>query len=67
MYHLPGPSEPKRSICLLGRAVGGALRTSDESFEVAWFHPDEVDALPMVTSIRKRLDDWRSGQIPVVR
>ncbi|MFI9159796.1 NUDIX domain-containing protein [Kitasatospora aureofaciens] len=55
------------SICLLGRAVGGSLRTSDESLEVAWFHPEEVDALPMVASIRKRLDDWRSGRIPVVR
>lgn len=55
------------SVCLLGRAVGGTLRASDESFEVAWFNPNEVDVLPMVASIRKRLSDWRSGQIPVVR
>ncbi|MER5637479.1 NUDIX domain-containing protein [Kitasatospora sp. NPDC002227] len=55
------------SVCLLGRPVGGTLRASDESFEVAWYTPAEVDALPMVASIRKRLNDWRSGQIPVIR
>jgi 8-oxo-dGTP pyrophosphatase MutT (NUDIX family) len=55
------------SICLLARPVGGELRVSDESFEVAWFAPDETDRLPMVESIRKRLADWRSGQIPAVR
>ncbi|MEV6954008.1 NUDIX domain-containing protein [Streptomyces sp. NPDC051183] len=55
------------SICLLGRPTGGALRTSDESFEVAWFAPDAIDALPMVPSIRKRINDWRAGQGPFVR
>ncbi|MFJ2577276.1 NUDIX hydrolase [Kitasatospora aureofaciens] len=55
------------SICLLGHPVGGELRVSDESHEVAWFTPTETDGLPMVASIRKRLADWRSGVIPVVR
>ncbi|MER7755728.1 NUDIX domain-containing protein [Kitasatospora sp. NPDC097643] len=55
------------SICLLGKPVGGELRTSDESFEVGWFSPAETDGLPMVPSIRKRLADWRSGRFPVVR
>ncbi|WP_030061744.1 NUDIX hydrolase [Streptomyces novaecaesareae] len=55
------------SICLLGRPVGGELRVSDESHEVAWFTPSETDGLAMVASIRKRLADWRSGAIPVVR
>ncbi|MEV7774584.1 NUDIX domain-containing protein [Kitasatospora sp. NPDC086791] len=55
------------SICLLGRPVGGELQVSDESHEVAWFTPAETDGLPMVASIRKRLADWRSGAIPVVR
>ncbi|MGA5820786.1 NUDIX hydrolase [Kitasatospora sp. NPDC094028] len=55
------------SICLLGRPVAGELRVSDESHEVAWFTPAETDDLPMVSSIRKRLADWRSGAIPVVR
>ncbi|MFE5900579.1 NUDIX hydrolase [Streptomyces sp. NPDC056488] len=55
------------SICLLARPTSGTLRTSDESFEVAWFTLDEVDGLPMVPSIRKRIDDWRTGRGPVVR
>ncbi|GGQ89670.1 NUDIX hydrolase [Kitasatospora griseola] len=55
------------SICLLGRPIGGELHISDESFEVAWFTPEQTDELPMVSSIRKRLSDWRSGQSPVVR
>ncbi|MCX5376959.1 NUDIX hydrolase [Streptomyces sp. NBC_00091] len=55
------------SICLLARPTGGTLRPSDESFEVAWFAPQEINDLPMVSSIRKRLNDWRSGRGPVVR
>lgn len=55
------------SICLLARPTGGTLRTSDESFEVAWFAPDSIDGLPMVPSIRKRINDWLAGRGPVVR
>ncbi|WP_326589726.1 NUDIX hydrolase [Streptomyces sp. NBC_01294] len=55
------------SICLLARPTGGSLRTSDESFEVAWFTPEATDELPMVPSIRKRINDWRAGRGPVVR
>ncbi|WP_406267062.1 NUDIX domain-containing protein [Nocardia sp. NBC_00881] len=55
------------SICLLGRPVGGELSVSDESHEVAWFAPDEIDRLPMVASIRRRVDDWRSGEWPAIR
>ncbi|MFZ3498356.1 NUDIX domain-containing protein [Streptomyces sp. 5.8] len=55
------------SICLLARPTGGSLRVSDESLEVAWFAPEDVDGLPMVSSIRKRIDDWRDGRGPVVR
>ncbi|MFJ9458089.1 NUDIX domain-containing protein [Kitasatospora sp. NPDC101447] len=55
------------SVCLLGRPLGGELRVSDESYEVAWFAPAETDGLPMVSNIRRRLADWRSGEFPVVR
>lgn len=55
------------SICLLGRPVGGSIAVSDESTEVAWFAPEEIDGLPMVGNIRRRVDDWRSGAAPVVR
>ncbi|MFD9519545.1 NUDIX hydrolase [Streptomyces sp. NPDC059979] len=55
------------SICFLAHPTGGSLKTSDESFEVAWFTPEAADDLPMVPSIRKRINDWRAGRGPVVR
>lgn len=55
------------SICLLARPAGGTLTVSDESHEVRWFRPDQVDDLPMVPSIRKRVDDWRQGRTPAIR
>lgn len=55
------------SVCLLARPVSGTLAVSDESHEVQWFHPDEVAGLPMVPSIRKRVDDWRHGRTPAIR
>ncbi|MER5473723.1 NUDIX domain-containing protein [Streptomyces sp. NPDC002685] len=55
------------SICFLARPTGGELAVSDESTDVRWFTPDETDDLPMVASIRKRLNDWRTGAAPVFR
>ncbi|MFB7719570.1 NUDIX hydrolase [Nocardia sp. NPDC056100] len=55
------------SICLLGKPTGGVLAVSDESHEVAWFEPGEIDALPMIDAIRRRVDDWRSGSYPAIR
>ncbi len=55
------------SICLLGKPVGGTLAVSDESHEVGWFAPEDIDRLPMVDNIRRRFEDWRSGAFPVVR
>ncbi|MFE2823589.1 NUDIX hydrolase [Streptomyces sp. NPDC059271] len=55
------------SICFLARPVSGRLAVSDESTDVQWFEPAEVDGLPMVASVRKRVDDWRSGTGPALR
>ncbi|MFG2994583.1 NUDIX domain-containing protein [Streptomyces sp. NPDC048257] len=55
------------SICLLAHPTGGNLRRSDESLEVGWFTPEATDDLPMVPSIRKRINDWRASRGPVVR
>ncbi|WP_314221762.1 NUDIX domain-containing protein [Streptomyces zaehneri] len=54
------------SICFLARPSAGRLAVSDESTDVRWFEPAEVDALPMVSSIRKRVNDWRSGRMPAL-
>lgn len=55
------------SICFLARPLGGQLAASEESTDVRWFEPGEIDALPMVPSIRKRLNDWRDGEMPAAR
>jgi 8-oxo-dGTP pyrophosphatase MutT (NUDIX family) len=55
------------SICFLARPLSGQLAVSEESTEVRWFDPAEIDALPMVASIRKRLNDWRNGNMPAIR
>ncbi len=55
------------SVCFLARPVSGSLAVSDESTDVRWFEPSEVDALPMVPSIRRRVDDWRDGSMPALR
>ncbi|MFE2973044.1 NUDIX hydrolase [Streptomyces sp. NPDC059340] len=55
------------SICFLARPVAGQLAVSEESTDVRWFLSEEVDALPMLPSIRKRVNDWRDGDMPAAR
>ncbi|MFF0625525.1 NUDIX domain-containing protein [Streptomyces sp. NPDC004296] len=55
------------SVCFLARPVSGELAVSEESTDVRWFAPGEIDALAMVPSIRKRVADWRSGSMPAAR
>lgn len=55
------------SVCFLARPVAGQLAVSEESTDVRWFEPTAVDALPMVGSIRKRVNDWRDGNMPAAR
>jgi ADP-ribose pyrophosphatase YjhB (NUDIX family) len=43
------------SICFACRIVGGTLRVSEESTEVAFFSPEEIDDLDMHESIRLRI------------
>lgn len=44
------------SICFRGRPVAGEPRDSDESSEVRWVVPGEVDALDIHPSIRLRIE-----------
>ena len=55
------------SICFLCELLDGELAASDESFQVRFFEPAEVAALPMVDSIRRRVDDYLAGNMPVIR
>ena len=55
------------SVCFLTRIVGGKLAVSDESFEVTFHTPEQVDRLPMVDSIRLRVADYLSDEAPAIR
>jgi 8-oxo-dGTP pyrophosphatase MutT (NUDIX family) len=55
------------SICFLCRICGGSLAASEESHEVRFFGAAELDDLPMVPSIRRRIDDYLSGAAPAIR
>ncbi|OLF16589.1 NUDIX hydrolase [Actinophytocola xanthii] len=43
------------SICFYASPTGGELRTSNESKEVLWIHPAELDQLNVHASIRLRI------------
>ena len=45
------------SVCLRGKAVGGAPTTSDESRTVRWVEPSELDGLPIDARMRRRIED----------
>jgi hypothetical protein len=43
------------SVCFACKLVGGQLATSDESLEVGFFAPAEIESLPVHDSIRLRI------------
>jgi ADP-ribose pyrophosphatase YjhB (NUDIX family) len=43
------------SVCFACRLVGGQVATSDESSEVGFFTPAEIEAMPMHASIHLRI------------
>lgn len=49
------------SVCMAGEVTGGALATSDESIEVAWMTPAEIEAADMHPRIRVRITDYLAG------
>lgn len=44
------------SLCFSARAIGGELRTSDESQEVRWVPREELAALDIHPAIRLRIE-----------
>ena len=55
------------SICLECRITGGSLAVSDESFEVKFHTPSDIEGLDMVNSIRLRLTDYLADLGPAIR
>jgi len=50
------------SICFACRLVGGEIRASDESTDVRFFSPADIDRLNAHPSIRLRIADYLKGQ-----
>ena len=55
------------SICFRARPTGGSLAHSEESHEVRFFKPADIDDLPMVPSIRLRITDYLKADEPAIR
>lgn len=55
------------SICFRAKPTGGTITASDESHEVRYFPPADIDELPMVSSIRLRVDDHLKNAEPAIR
>lgn len=43
------------AVCLSARPAGGALQTSSETVQVRWAGPDDLEGLPVHSTIRLRL------------
>ncbi|MGW1542277.1 NUDIX hydrolase [Streptomyces sp. NPDC002309] len=56
MAYDDGEVRQQFSICFRARIVGGEARTSSESKEVAFVHPDRLDSLNIHPSMRMRID-----------
>lgn len=53
------------SLCFRATPTGGSLRTSDESKEVLWANPDDLEDLDIHPSIRLRIQHGReNGSTP---
>lgn len=50
------------NVCFLARLAGGELKVGDESLEVRWVPPHEVDELPMHHTQRFRLTSYLEGR-----
>ncbi len=50
------------SVCFACRPIGGELATSDETSEVGYFTPDEIETMDVHPSIRLRIQHYLEGR-----
>jgi ADP-ribose pyrophosphatase YjhB (NUDIX family) len=55
------------SICFACRIRSGEVAVSEESSDVRFFAAEQIAELPMVDNIRRRVDDYLAGSMPVIR
>ena len=58
MKYDDGEVRQQFSLCYTTRLIGGTLTYDEESTDIAWVAPDELDALPMHPSMRLRIDHY---------
>ncbi|MFB7663967.1 NUDIX domain-containing protein [Kitasatospora sp. NPDC056138] len=56
MAYDDGEVRQQFSICFRARPIGGSLRTSEESKEVRWVQPADLDTLVIHPSMRLRIE-----------
>lgn len=61
MAYDDGEVRQQFSICFTARPIGGTLRTSSESREVAWVQPDDLADLDIHPSMRLRIEHALAG------
>lgn len=62
LYTSNGEARQEFSIVLTARPIGGEPTPSDESTEVRWLRPSDIDNYTMDRSMRLRIGDYLSGQ-----
>ena len=61
LYTSNNEARQEFSVVFTARPVGGAPTPSDESTEVRWVPPAEIESLPMDRSMRMRVDHYLSA------
>ncbi len=55
------------NVCLACRITGGELAVSEESREVGFFTPAQIERLNLHPPIRRRIDDYLQDRDPVIQ
>lgn len=56
-----GEVRQELSVCVAATPIAGTLQVSDESHEVRWFTPAEIEQIEMHPRIRARVTDYLAG------
>ena len=51
------------SLCFATDLIGGTLRTDDESTDIRWVAPSDIDNLPMHPSMRLRITHYEQHRV----
>jgi ADP-ribose pyrophosphatase YjhB (NUDIX family) len=58
MEYSDGEVRQQFSLCYTTVLIGGELRIDDESTDIAWVAPEQIESLPMHPSMRRRINHF---------